>query len=758
MTTIDHEGRPQLQEAAAIIEDDAGSAERLNQEHVGMGTELVPFEQADELEPRPITPPPVLLEGKVLNPADLAVPVERRVLPLWLRDEDTFRAAAVWAGRRSAHLTAFHGVRLPLYWLRLVGRSPVGLGRIAARWSAWVSDAPGRAVRENLASGPGITPDSFYRVTEQHRDQVRGRLALSAAAVLGLLGGLWALVAAAPGWVVGSGVVFGFVLLGLFGRSPDRPVTSRSVDTESVPRLTEKLILTALAAMSIGELNRAVRVAGESAVRFPAPITRDGPGWRADIDLPPGVTAGDVIERRDRLASGLRRPVGCVWPETDHDAHAGRLILWVGDRPMSKAKPVVWSLTKTGTVDLFAPFPIGVDPRGRVVTVTLMFALMVIGAIPRMGKSFLLRLLLLAAALDVRAEVHIYDLKGGADMLPLEQVAHRFRIGDDNEDIAYLLSNLRELGRDMTGRYKTVRSLPRDICPEGKITPELAGRRDLGLYPVVLALDECQRAFEHAMHGAEIEALITDLAKRGPAVGIIVILATQRPDAKSLPTGISSNAVLRFCLRVAGQTENDMVLGTSAYKNGVRATMFARGDVGVGYLSGEADDPTITRTAKVDAIAAEQIAARARGLRIAADRLTGHAAGVKTEPDAPNTSLLEHLVQVWPVDQDRADERAWWDDLAARLADTYPGLYHGWAGPQLSAAAKAHGLKSVQVKRYLAGQQVNRRGLARQTVMDAIDARNPGPEQLNQGGELAGGWPQLPAPEQPDDVDRSDLR
>ena len=53
----------------------------------------------------------------------------RPVLPAWLRSWDTFRAAAVWAAARSAHLVAFHALRLPLYWLRLVGRSPVGLGR-----------------------------------------------------------------------------------------------------------------------------------------------------------------------------------------------------------------------------------------------------------------------------------------------------------------------------------------------------------------------------------------------------------------------------------------------------------------------------------------------------------------------------------------------------------------------------------------------------------------------------------------------------
>ena len=40
----------------------------------------------------------------------------------------------------------------------------------------------------------------------------------------------------------------------------------------------------------------------------------------------------------------------------------------------------------------------------------------------------LLRLLALAAALDPTVELHIYDLRGGADMLPLEPVAHRFRL------------------------------------------------------------------------------------------------------------------------------------------------------------------------------------------------------------------------------------------------------------------------------------------------------------------------------------------
>src|SRR5690349_22306300 len=126
-----------------------------------------------------------------------------------------------------------------------------------------------------------------------------------------------------------------------------------------------------------------------------------------------------------------------------------------------------------------------------------------------------------------------------------------------------------------------------------------------------------------------------------PAAGISILLATQRPDAKSIPTGISSNAVLRFCLKVMSQIENDMVMGTSAYRAGVRATMFTRADVGVGYLAGEGEDPTITRVALVDARTAEQVVSRARAARLTAGWLTAQAAGVDPEPDTSSESILD---------------------------------------------------------------------------------------------------------------------
>jgi S-DNA-T family DNA segregation ATPase FtsK/SpoIIIE len=177
------------------------------------------------------------------------------------------------------------------------------------------------------------------------------------------------------------------------------------------------------------------------------------------------VTVADVIDKRDKLASGLRRPLGCVWPDAVPEEHTGRLVLWVGDQDMSKAKQPSWPLAKSGTVDLFKPGAFGTDQRGRWIEITLMYLAGVIGAIPRMGKTFLLRLLLLIAALDARAELHLFDLKGTGDLGPLESVAYRYRAGDEDEDIAYILADLRELRTELRRRAKVIRSLPRDCAP-----------------------------------------------------------------------------------------------------------------------------------------------------------------------------------------------------------------------------------------------------------------------------------------------------
>jgi S-DNA-T family DNA segregation ATPase FtsK/SpoIIIE len=192
-----------------------------------------------------------------------------------------------------------------------------------------------------------------------------------------------------------------------------------------------------------------------------------------------------------------------------------------------------------------------------------------------------------------------------------------------------------------------IRTLRRDLCPENKITPELTARRSLSLHPIVLAVDECQRWFEHPTYGKELEQLAEDLVRPGPAAGIIAIFATQRPDAKSLPTGISGNAVFWYCLKVMDHQANDQVLGTSSHRNGLKATIFSRRDLGIGWLAGEDDEPKITRTSYVDGPAAEVVITRARAMRERAGTLTGHCLDEDGVPLTPAASPLAVMAVIF---------------------------------------------------------------------------------------------------------------
>ncbi|WP_086695890.1 cell division protein FtsK [Streptomyces recifensis] len=649
----------------------------------------------------------------------LAAAKRRDVVPVWLRSTAELRTAAAWVARHYAHSVGYHALRSPVYAARLTLQAPSGAAKFVGGTMRWAADREGEAVR--LAAVRREDAAEYLKLSRQRDGRVRLRALVTVLAMFTGLGAALAIYVLAPAWLQALSVGAVVLALGSAGRKADDPVIHRAVELPAASKLTSDIVLRALGSLGIPAINQA-QGKGRDGFEFTAPITRDGPGWRAEGNLPFGVTVTDIIEKRERLASGLRRPLGCVWPEAVPNEHTGHLVMWVGDQDMSKAKKPTWPLLKSGSVDLFKPVAFGTDQRGRWVEITLMYIAAVIGAIPRMGKTFLLRLLLLIAALDPRAELHTYDLKGTGDLDPVgNAVSHRHRAGDEEEDIEYAVRDLRALREELRRRAKMIRSLPRDICPESKVTSDLANKASLGLHPIVIGVDECQVWFEHDKYGKELEEICTDLVKRGPATGIVLLLATQRPDAKALPTGISANASARFCLKVMGQLENDMVLGTSAYKRGVRATMFAWADKGIHYFVGEGSDARIVGSVYVDAPAAEAIGARARKARELAGTLSGHALGEEPEADESAAyDLLRDILAVVPADE----PKVWSETVVARLAELRAEVYDGWDPEGLAAALKPHGIATIQVGRRVNGKVVNRRGIDRSHITTAIAERD----------------------------------
>jgi S-DNA-T family DNA segregation ATPase FtsK/SpoIIIE len=454
-----------------------------------------------------------------------------------------------------------------------------------------------------------------------------------------------------PAWVFWTAGTFGLIGLGWVGRPRERPLVT--LETGSVvPPLTVPMVSAALCSL------------GNSKMREPDDIRplfdvgRDSHGYQVDVELPSSVPASWVIEHREELAAALRRELGCVWPAVGA-RHPGHLSLFVSHVPMATARQAPWPLARGVAVNLFAAIPLFTDQRGQWVKQALAYTAWIIGAVPRMGKTMALRIFGLIAAFDVRAKLYVFDLKGTGDLSSLAQVAHAYSVGDEPEDVEVQLRHMRAVREEMRSRTRRVRELTLEENPDrGKVTDALATADPRRFGPIVVLVDECQvwfQEFSEPLPGDMFEpdldgdgrgprppkdpgkavreefiAICRDLVKRGPALGIIPLFATQKPDAKSIPSSIADNASARLCFKVNGQISNDQILGTSSYQSGVRATQFAFSDKGIAYFRGDGAEPLVVRTVfGIDAAEADKLGARARAMRAAAGLLTGDADDVE---------------------------------------------------------------------------------------------------------------------------------
>ncbi|MFI7145114.1 cell division protein FtsK [Nonomuraea sp. NPDC050022] len=646
----------------------------------------------------------------------------RPVVPLWLRSRAEALQTLGWLGNHYAHVAGYQAARTPMYVGRLAFRSPRGLARLVGGMLRWTFDLEGEPVR--LAAVQKADPEAYLKLSRQRDSRVRLRVPTTLVVLVTLL--IAALmVAGAPTAAQLGALAVALAALGILGKPADRPLIERAVLASTVEKLTSDIVIRALTALSIPGITQAMSKNPKDAIRFVAPITRDGPGWRADLDLPYGVTVGDVLDKRERLSGALRRPLGAIWPEGDSSIHEGRLILWVGDKDLSKTIVKSPLLKATGH-DVFKGIPLGNDPRGRAVTVPLIQHNVLIGSLPGQGKTATVRELAAGVVLDPSTEGWFHELKGTGDLDPYEKVCHRYVSGIQDEAIAYAADSLALLRKEVMRRSAALKSLPPDLCPDKRVTRQIADKRSLGLHPLAAIFDECQNLFAHPTYGAKAGEDAEFIIKLGRALGVVLILATQRPDKDSLPTGISANVSIRYCLRVAGQIENDMILGTSAYKNGIRATVFIpEKDAGTGYLVGATPMPKVVKSAYLDTPETQLIADRAYALRKAAGTLSGHALGETPEQTAPAYDLLADILAVVGA----AEAKVWNEVVIARLADLRPEVYGAWDAleggaktAQLTTALKPYGIRTMQVwgTPESGSKGANRIGIARDDILTAV--------------------------------------
>ncbi|MFI6921991.1 cell division protein FtsK [Nonomuraea spiralis] len=671
--------------------------------------------------------------GPPVDPPDDGTPPDRSqtgqgrapIVPPWMRTSAGRRAMLAWWARDAAYVLGYHSIRLPKYAIKAGVYAPAGFVSGIARVLRWASAEEGNHGLRQAAADRN-DPATWLKLDKQRERQARWRWSilllvclLTGASVATLL----ALDVTLPDWAWPAVLATLTPVLARAGRPADRPITDHVRHGPRYRKLTADLVRRGLLSTGISAINQAV-AKDQHAISFPEEIHRDGPGHLAIVDLPFGVEAADVVARRGKLASGMRLPLDQVWPEPAQ-GHPGRLALWVGYQPAGQMQTPSWPLLRGGSVDVFKSFPLFITPRMEIVNAVLIFRNWLVGGQPGSGKTNLLRLLVLAASLDPRAEVRGYEFKGVGDFSAVEPVCAEYGNGQDDETIGRAAALIRWLYHTECQQRaaKIAHYHALGMAPKNKVTPELAARKDSGLHPLVVFLNEAQELFQHKDHGAEAGELCEKVIKLGRALGVILLLDTQIPDKDSLPTGITRNINTRVCMSVRDQVANDLILGTGMYKAGYRATVFEPGDdadprdAGWGVVVG-VGKPGARRSFEVNGDQAKQVIARAIEMRVKAGTMPEP--NTRPRPEPPAYDLLADLARVWPA----GDDAAWNAILSERLAELRPEVYGGWRSEQLTSALKPHKVKVGPIGRRIDGKKHTRRGIYHADLAQAIADRN----------------------------------
>ncbi|GAA2377310.1 cell division protein FtsK [Catellatospora methionotrophica] len=603
----------------------------------------------------------------------------RRVplVPTWMLSAHTRRATVRALVDDAGYYAAFHALRAPKYGGRVLLYAPRGAFRLARRVLRWASAEEGNwGLRQHAASKADAYTWQALNRTRSKESKPRWMLLGAASLAMGVGAKVLEVSGVVPpiGWYAAA--VGAVAVAAQAGKPADAPITDRVSDAPKFVRLTAEQVRAALVSLRLAGLTDGGQV------EFPSPIHRDGPGWLARVNLPLGIEAVKAIEKRAALSSALRLPVDQVWP-TAGPEHAGQLDLWVGYQPASKMGTPRWSLLADNAVtSVFTEEEFGSDERQRPVKTSGFARSFLLGGQPGSGKSYAARALGLVFALDPTVEFKIAEFKGTGDFIDFEPLCSTYVVGVDDEAIRQGAAILTwALGEAERRGKRILAAKQAGHAPEGKVTPELARKKGSGLHPIVILIDEAHELFAADKDAADAaERLI----KRARALNIIVILATQIPDKNSLPPNITRCVTNRWCLSVAGQVENDMILGTGAYKRGITGTVYRPVvDAGWGVMTG-GPAPTSVRSQYPTPDQAAAILARAVALR-------GGRRPIGTDLPAAR-DLVADLHDV------SADNGQHWSVAAPALTERWPNAYPTLTAEALSDMARGLGVTSQGVK------------------------------------------------------------
>lgn len=650
--------------------------------------------------------PDLPVSGETVHVDQAPAHTRRPIVPEHLRTRAGITKAAQDLTGRTGYRLGYHALRSPRYLLFGAFWALVGVFRLVGRQLRWAWHPQLSSLLQHAA-----TTNDMHEGRALHDDlskvrKARGMVLLVELVVL--------VVSPLVAWftVPHRTLVLVVVLLAVVpvlarvGRPVDRPILSAAVVTAKHRRINADVVLRAYYVAKLGDPDKP----GQQ-IEFGSQMARDrlNRGSQVLVKLPYGRTFTETMNARPKLASGLDVAVSQVSLTPDRTSNRQHL-LWVADVDPLSIPAGRSPLLDCRPRDIWRAMPLGVDERGNRVMLPLIFTSLLVGAQPRKGKTFTARAVGLFAALDPYVRISVFDGKGSPDWRKFALVAFTCGFGllpdrVQGNPIENLLSTLRAAKKDVLERNGRLSELPTSVCPEGKLTREIARDPRYGMPVWLIILDEFQ---EYLSTGdteldEEVADLLVFLVKVGPSVGVILLSSTQKPSGLGSTGKVAKRFTdyrdqhqTRFALKTGSYQVSDAVLGSGAYGEGWDASSLPVGDGsdggydyrGIGILH-DAPVPSATvRTYLADGGDAERILLAARKLRERLGVLEGMAAGanVVVQPRDPLGDTLTAFRG--------AETFLTWESLAERLAEQLPERYGSESKESLSSLLRDEGIES----------------------------------------------------------------
>lgn len=493
---------------------------------------------------------------------------------------------------------------------------------------------------------------------------------------------------------------------------------------DGLPVAVEDLVTTTAPAPELSEPEEASRVWLMDRLIEAGIVTREsskqakiismltqGPGWTATVQLPPGKKADSAIARSGELASALSRKASQIEMGVDNseEGHEGRFTMWVSDKANPYGGPQVRSvLVDADRWDFWEQgVPLGGDARGIRKILNLLWQSLLVGGLQRYGKTYFVRLIAAAAALDPYVRIVLISGKTSPDWLALKKIAVRWVVGNTPDKVREAYDTITWITEDLQERGEALTALAEkdpQAVPEGKVTRELAKTPEFGL--TLLIVDELQNLLVAASqvksgtrpNDPAYASMIRDgltvynrmtASQGGMAVGVVHRLGPDSPVTTDLRDAYSQRA----SYRVKGIDSARNLLGPDAVRDGAAPHALLEVHKGVVVVDLGEDDGHFT--SKADVITLEEFAAictRGRLLRKEAGTLTGYAAesADAEQADADRRALIGAVADaITAAGPDATGGRL--EDLAPALAAADPDRWDGLTPQRLGELLREAG-------------------------------------------------------------------